>query len=169
MPQYPPTDTTTSLPPVVAPPPETEREPAAPSTREPDTLESISLTELEQVRALRASGQIPEYYDAIAMIIKRYITEKYHIKTLEATTGEILQALPHELTDTVVDHVGEILRMCDMIHFSRHRPSRSELEGIYRSAKEFLESQIVVPAPETDEEDEEDDMSELYEHYRRMM
>ncbi len=138
--------------------------------RQSYTLESISLKELEQVLQLREAGQIREYYDAIAMIIKRYVGEKYHIKILEATTGHILEALPHNLTDSVVDHVGEILRACDMIHFSRHRPSRSELDGIYQTAREFIENQIVVPSVEPRaHEEESDENSEIHEHYRRMM
>ncbi len=143
-----------------------EQEP--PSEREAYTLESISLKDLEQVLSLREADRIQEYYGLIAMIIKRYVGEKYQIKILDATTGQILLALPDELTDSVTDHVGEILRMCDMIHFSRHRPSCSELDRIYQTAEEFLENQIAVAPVETDESEEEvDENSEIYEHYRR--
>lgn len=137
---------------------------------EAETLESIALKDLEQVLPLREAGHIHEYYESIAVIIKRYVGEKYQIKTLEATTGQILSALPDDLTDSVADHVGEILRTCDMIHFSRHRPSRSELNGIYQTAKEFVERQVVPIAPETDDSEEDvDENSETHEYYRRMM
>ena len=145
-------------------------EPDTPVERDEYTLESISLTDLEQALSLRESDRIEEYCESIAMIIKQYVGEKYQIKILDATTGQILSALPDDLTDTVTDHVGEILRMCDMIHFSRHRPSRSELDRIYQTAKEFIESQIAVAPVETDEseaEEEADENSEIYEHYRR--
>jgi len=148
---------------------EAEREQVAPSLPEPQTLEAISLKDLEQVLTLRERRRIHEYYDAIAMIIKRYVGEKYQIKILDATTGQILQALPHDLTDIVVDHVGEILRMCDMVQLSRHRPSRSELDRIYQTAKEFLESQIVVPSAETNAPEDENEIDEDYDRYRRMM
>ena len=136
------------------------------------TLESIALTDLEQVLSLRESNRIQEYYDAIAIIIKQYVGEKYQIKSLDATTGQILSALPNSLTDSVTDHVGEILLSCDMVHFSGHRPSRSELDRIYQTAREFIESQIVVAPVETadfeaDEETDED--SETYKHYRRRL
>ncbi len=113
-----------------------------PLERNEHTLESVSLTDLEQVLSLRESNRIQEYYESIARIIKQYVGEKYQIKSLDATTGQILSALPNDLTDSITDHVGEILRSCDMIHFSRHRPSRSELDRIYQTAREFLESQI---------------------------
>ena len=137
--------------------------------RDAYTLESIALTELAEVLSLRESNRIQEYYEAIAIIIRQYVGEKYQIKSLDATTGQILSALPNGLTDSVTDHVGEILLSCDMVHFSRHRPSRSEQDRIYQTAREFLEGQIVVDPVETGEleADEVEENSEIYQDYRR--
>ncbi|MYE90288.1 hypothetical protein F4X33_14960 [Candidatus Poribacteria bacterium] len=136
------------------------------------TLESIALADLEGVLSLRESNRIQEYYEAIAIIIKQYVGEKYQIKSLDATTGQILSTLPNGLTDSITDHVGEILLSCDMVQFSRHRPSRSELDRIYQTAREFLESQIVGTPIETEEfeaDEELDENSEIYKHYRRRL
>ena len=136
------------------------------------TLESIALADLDGVLSLRESNRIQEYYEAIAIIIKQYVGEKYQIKSLDATTGQILSALPNGLTDSVTDHVGEILLSCDMVHFSRHRPSRSELDRIYHTAREFLESQIVAAPTETEDfeaEEEAEEDSEIYRHYKRRL
>ena len=136
------------------------------------TLESITLADLDEVLSLRESNRTQEYYEAIAMIIKQYVGEKYQIKSLDATTGQILSALPNGLTDSVTDHVGEILLSCDMVQFSRHRPSRSELERIYQTAREFLESQMVGAPLEADEfeaEEEAEEDSEIHRHYRRRL
>ena len=138
--------------------------------RDEYTLESIALTELDEVLSLRESNRIHEYYEAIAIIIKQYVGEKYQIKSLDATTGQILSALPNGLTDSVTDHVGEILRSCDMIQFSKHRPSRSDQGRIYQTAREFLESQIVAAPIETDKfeaDDEADENDGIDKHYRR--
>lgn len=143
-----------------------------PLDREEYTLESIALTDLEGVQVLRESNRIQEYYEAIAIIIKQYVGEKYQIKSVDTTTGQILSALPNSLTDSVTDHVGEILRSCDMIQFSKHRPSRSDQDRIYQTAREFLESQIVVAPIETEEfevDEEADEDSEIYERYRRRL
>ena len=145
-------------------------EPDRQLVRDAYTLESIALTELDEVQSLRESNRIHEYYEAIAIIIKQYVGEKYQIKSLDATTGQILSALPNGLTDSVTDHVGEILRSCDMIQFSKHRPSRSDQDRIYQTAREFLESQIVGIPIETEEfeaDEEADENSEIYKHYRR--
>ncbi len=114
----------------------------SPLDQEEYTLEAIALADLERALSLRESNRVQEYYEAIAIIIRQYVGEKYQIKSLEATTGQILSALPNGLTDSVTDHVGEILLSCDMVQFSRHRPSRSELDRIHQTAREFLESQI---------------------------
>ena len=106
------------------------------------TLEGAALNALEQALRLRDEGHIPQYYESIAMITKRYISEKYQTKMED--TGQILASLPHDLTDSVADHVGEILRTCDMVQFARHRPSRSDLNRIHQTAKEFFESQGAV-------------------------
>ncbi len=140
------------------------------SEHDASTLESIALTDLAQVQSLRESNRIPEYYEAIAIIIKQYVGEKYQIKSLDAPTGQILSALPNGLTDSVTDHVGEILRLCDMAHFSRHRASRSEQNHIYRTTQEFLESQMAAAPVETDDLETEaapDEDNEIYKHYGR--
>ena len=103
------------------------------------TLESSALRALEKSLRLRDEGHILQYYESIAMTTKWYISEKYQIKI--GDTGQILGNLPQNLTDSVADHVGEILRTCDMVQFSRHRPSRAELNRIHQTAKEFFESQ----------------------------
>ena len=150
----------------VAARPEPQQERTTSLDIQQDTPEALSLRELKQAASLRSSDEIYEYYDEISAIVKRYVEQKYHIKTLDATTGEILGSLPHDLTDPALDHVGEILRTCDMIHLSRHRPSQSDLDNIYRTTEEFFESQIKQPESE---DESEDDLAELTKHYRRMV
>ena len=116
------------------------------------TLESSALRALEQSLRLRDEGHILQYYESIAMTTKQYISEKYQIKIVD--TGQILGNLPHNLTDSVADHVGEILRTCDMVQFSRHRPSRTELNRIHQTAKEFFESQTsALPTKDETQDD----------------
>ena len=147
---------------------ETQQEPFVSSDPRWDTPEAFSLRELKQISSNHTHKDSHEYYNKIASIVKRYVEHKYGIKALDATTGEILGSLPHDLTDSVADHVGEILRTCDMIHLSGHRPSRSDLQDIYRTTKEFFERQMDLPSDGNDMDDE-DDLEELTKHYRRMV
>ena len=148
--------------------PETEEEQFIPSDPRWDTPEALSLRELNQVASQHSHKDFHEYYDKISSIVKRYVEHKYGIKTLDATTGEILGSLPHDLTNSVADHVGEILRTCDMIHLSGHRPSRSDLQDIYRTTKEFFERQM-EESSDRNNTDDEDNLEELTKHYRRMV
>ncbi|MDE0298252.1 MAG: hypothetical protein OXN17_06440 [Candidatus Poribacteria bacterium] len=147
---------------------ETERGPPTPSAAQGDTPEALSLRELNQIASHHSHREFHEYYNRISSIVKRYVEQKYGVKTLDATTGEILGSLPHDLTSSVADHVGEILRTCDMIHLSGHRPSRSDLREIYRTTKEFFERQMEVSS-NGNSTDDEDNLEELTKHYRRMV
>lgn len=120
------------------------------------TLEESSLNALMNATHLRENNKIREYYVAISKIIKQYVGAKFDIKVADYTTGEILEALPQSLTETTIDHVGEILRSCDIIEFAQYRPSNADLDHIYQLAVEFIENQIeVVNEDENPEDDDE--------------
>ena len=163
-----PTNPRRSAAPPQASQPESEGEQLIPSTPHWDTPEALSLRELNQIASHHSHKEFNEYYNRISSIVTRYVEQKYGVKTLDATTGEILGSLPHDLTSSVADHVGEILRTCDMINFSGHRPSRSDLRDIYRTTKEFFERQMEVPS-DGNNTDDEDNLEELTKHYRRMV
>ena len=128
---------------------------------ESQSLEAIALNEIKSARRFRERGQIPEYCTTISWAIKKYVGEKYHIKIIGASTSQILDNLPQELTDSVFDYVGEILRTCDMMGLARHHPSRGELDHLYQIATAFIQSQIQPqdaegePTKESDERNEE--------------
>jgi len=118
-----PTNPRRSAAPPQASQPESEGEQFIPSAPQRETPEALSLHELNQIASHHSHKEFHGYYNRISSIVKRYVEQKYGVKTLDATTGEILGSLPHDLTNSVADHVGEILRTCDMIHLSGHRPS----------------------------------------------
>ena len=149
-------------------PPAAQQERFISSDPQWDSPEALSLRELKQISSYHSHKDSHEYYNKISSIVKRYVEQKYGIKTLDATTGEILGLLPDDLTNSVADHVGEILRTCDMIHLSGGRPSRSDVEDIYRTTKEFFERQMDVSS-DRNSADDEDNLEELTKHYRRMV
>ena len=106
-----------------------------------EELEPSALNSLEHVFRLD-DNDLRQSYVLIANLIKNYVSEKYGIKVKYLTTTQILESLPNDLTDSVADHAGEILRACDMIEFSHYRPLRSDLKNIYVSTKEFLANQL---------------------------
>ena len=106
-------------------------------------LEESVLEDLEQIFRLNISdNELQKSYALIANLVKDYISEKYGIKIKQLTTTQILESLPNSPTDLVADHVGELLRGCDMVEFSHYRLLRTDLAEIYVSTKEFLENQL---------------------------
>lgn len=134
---------------------------------ESQSPEKIALNEIKSARRFRERGQISEYCTAISWAIKKYVGEKYHIKIVGASTSQILDSLPQELTDSVFDYVGEILRTCDMMGLAQHRPSRGELDHIYQIATAFIQSQIQPDKTEEEKTEESDERVEPPEWFRR--
>ena len=151
-----------------------EKQPA-PNPQEEETdivfqsIEEMALHELKNAQRFRDRGQIAEYSNAISWAIKKYVGEKYHIKILGTSTSQILDNLPHELTDSVFDYVGEILRTCDMIGLTQHRPSRGELDYIYQIATDFIQSQMQPDESEEEETEKHDERVESPEWFRRYL
>jgi len=133
------------------------------------SLEEMALDEIKNARPFRERGQISEYCVAISWSIKKYVGEKYHIKIVGASTSQILDSLPKELTDSAFDYVGEILRTCDMIGMSQHRPSRGELDHIYQIATTFIQRQIQPDDTEEEKMDGPDERVEPPEWFRRYL
>ena len=106
-----------------------------------EDLERSTLGDLERVYRLD-DNELRQSYVLIANLVKNYVSEKYGIKMKHLTTTHILESLPNGPTDLVADHVGEILRGCNMIEFSHYRPLQTDLKDIYMSTKEFLENQL---------------------------
>ncbi len=136
----------------------------------PQTVEETAIMELRNIRSLYDAGRSQEFAEAIAVLVRRYVSNCYKVKVVDATTSQILANLPQSLSDGIVDHVGEILHTCDSFMLSRHRPSRTELDRLYQSTVEFFERQGAVEAeleePSTDTETPEDE-EEFQEILRR--
>lgn len=135
-----------------------------------NTLEEITLNALHNATQLYEANKIRTYYAAISSIIKRYVGAKFSVKVADSTTGEILDNLPQELTESTIDHVGEILRICDLVEFSQYKPSRNEAEQIYQLSFEFIESQREIAESEDNESrnSETDELDEIYEQFKKM-
>lgn len=134
------------------------------------SLEALALREIHQAQILRSTGNITGYYEALSSAVKKYISEKYDIKDANSfTTSRILDSLPQDLTAGLVDHVGEILRICDMAKLKSHRPSRSDLDHIFAITKEFIEQNISPPQDNNQSDAKKDEHEETDKLFRRYM
>lgn len=131
------------------------------------SLEEIALNALKNATQLREDNRIREYFVAISKIIRQYVGAIFDIKIADATTGEILETLPQNLTKSTVDHVGEILRTCDMVKFARYKPSNADLDQIDQLAVEFIENQIDEIGDDS-EDSEQDELEDFFERFREL-
>ena len=99
------------------------------------TTASIALHDLDQALSFRKSKDYTGYYHIISNVVKTYLAEKYDLKMANMSVSQILDDIP----ESILDHTGEILRMCDMIEFSKYKPNRTELEMIYQNSKSLIE------------------------------
>ena len=99
------------------------------------TTASIALHDLDQALSFRKSKDYTGYYHIISNVVKTYLAEKYDLKMANMSVSQILD----DIRESILDHTGEILRMCDMIEFSKYKPNRTELEMIYQNSKSLIE------------------------------
>jgi hypothetical protein len=90
-------------------------------------------------RAQEAMGRLarilsdPDDKDMIAdyvrldTLVRRWLFDRYGVPAFSVSAATLLNSLPQELTDGVVDDAGEVLRVCEVAQLSAHRPSRREL------------------------------------------
>jgi hypothetical protein len=92
-------------------------------------------------------NQIKEYYSELTDIIRRYLENRYHVRALEQTTDEIMDAITlFNIPSPVSGELGSLLRMADLVKFAKFVPGVSDHEGSMARAYDFVDRTMVVPA-----------------------
>ncbi len=106
----------------------------------------IALRELEKARAmpLEDGEEIKEYYIFISGIIRHYIENRLGISAPEQTTEEFLKELTTaaNLSEPHKALLRQFLKHCDMVKFAKYGPNREEIEGVWATARKFVEETI---------------------------
>jgi hypothetical protein len=94
--------------------------------------------------SLNTEEAVKEYYVRVSGIVRHYIEDRFGFKAPEMTTEEFLNGLTgKEILNKI--HKGllrDFLRHCDMVKFAKYGPTSEEAEGIYLTAKKFIEETI---------------------------
>ena len=104
----------------------------------PHQIAMISLEKLKG-KKLWQQGKIKEYQSELTHIIREYLENRFKIKALESTTGEIISALRKE--DQVRDwleQLSQILNMADMIKFAKAKPELGVHDQFMQMAESFI-------------------------------
>lgn len=103
----------------------------------------VALRELEKIKGmgLETEEKIKEYYIGVSGIVRHYIENRFNLHAPERTTEEFLSELT--TSDTLNQmHKGllrDFLKHCDMVKFAKYGPTKEEIEGVYNTAKRFVE------------------------------
>lgn len=100
-------------------------------TGPPRPAHLIAYEELERIDKLKLieKREIKRYYTEISEVIRRYISRRYEVQTMELTTGEIIDGmLAAEVDGEHVSLFQEFLEECDLVKFARYLPPRKSME-----------------------------------------
>ncbi len=105
-----------------------------------------ALADLARIRALMTAEQALQYAAILSDILRRYIEERFRIKTTRKTTKEFFAGLttnPAKAAMLLEDHHDSLencLDQCDMAKFARRTPDRGSMEKMETAVLNFIES-----------------------------
>lgn len=117
--------------------------------REGEKEEPRALLEERYLAELKSSVDLnpPDLKDSfshLSRLCRRYLAEKYSIRTMEVTTEETLQSLREaEPEERLVSDVEDILRVCDLAKFAAGEGSKADLERAYTKFESILEKNLI--------------------------
>ena len=129
--------------------------PTSVSRKSRDGTASDALARLGRLRENPDGKDIRGDYAKLDTLVRRYLFDRYGVRAFSASATELLRALPQELTDSVVDYAGELLRVCEVAQLRGQRVSRGELRHLFALADELISGQD-LRGRETDDDDDTD-------------
>jgi hypothetical protein len=105
-------------------------------------VEETFLEELRESVDLKGADR-RESFAALSKLFRRYLSEKYDIPALEATTQQLLETLSREeLDDDLIRRCETLFNKADVVKFSGQDAAQAELEEAYTTVETILESHL---------------------------
>lgn len=104
----------------------------------PDSPVQHAIIELKHI--LDANAPIEEVYPLIADGVRNYLTEQFHIRAIDMTTFELINALEANpiFSDSLRSSLKDLLEQADLVKFASHRPA-VEPESVVDYAIHWIE------------------------------
>ena len=111
----------------------------------PDIVALKKLNTLKENRTWESVGE-KEYVSELTEIIREYIENRFEVKALEMTSGEILAAMQGDLLDGIqMEQLSNTLNVADMIKFAKSKADASLHEKFVDDAIDMVESSKEKP------------------------
>jgi len=118
----------------------------------------LALKELDEAGYLKQED-IKSYYSDLTLIIRKYLDEKVYERSLESTTGELINRLELlregnqiDLSKDTIKNIESILRRADLVKFAKSKPD-FELAKLDRNTIDVEIDQVKESLPEPTEEE----------------
>ena len=85
----------------------------------------IALEKLNKLKKeeIWKQGKVKEFQSQLTFILREYLENRYNIRALEQTTGEILQSLYNiDMDNKDINIIKNILQIADMVKFAKAKP-----------------------------------------------
>lgn len=106
-------------------------------------IEEAYLEELKETVDLKDKDR-RESFTVLSKLFRKYLSKKYGISALEATTQELMKTLEEEgLEESLTRKCEALMKKADVVKFSGQEASQAELEEAYTAVETVLESHIV--------------------------
>ena len=105
-------------------------------------IEESYLCDLKETVDLTCGDRL-QAFDDLSKLFRRYITDKFGIPAMEATTSELIRQLRTEgLDESLSVRCESFLTRSDVIKFSGQEATQAELEEAYTTVETVLESHL---------------------------
>lgn len=101
-----------------------------------------------------------EFYTQLTDVLRRYISERYGVNSLEMTTGEILSTMRTKSEeDSVYENLKQVLVIADLVKFAKHKPFTDEndlsMMNAYFFVNQTKQEELLTDASTLEEEAKE--------------
>ena len=130
---------------------------AVPLVQRPAHVLALAALECLQRQDLIGQERIEAFYVRVSTILRRYVELRFGLRAPEQTTEEFLVSVlaTGGLIAAHRDLLEAFLQQCDLVKFARHRPTPSDMQETFESAKNFVEHtadlQVLVAVPQSGE------------------
>lgn len=101
-----------------------------------ETYHHLALRKINELkeRFFNGSTVFPSYYDELTEILRDYIEERYHIRTSEMTSDEIIAALIDTHDNIAIAELQDILTTADLVKFAQlQAPVKTQSQNLLQA------------------------------------
>ena len=117
----------------------------------PRPAHEVALEAIARVEAspMLERGQVKEYHIEVSEILRTFIEARFHVRSLEMTTREVVDGLRGVgAQGQFIDGLRRFLDQCDMVKFAKVRPVLEASQEVLELGRELVTGSVREAAPD---------------------